>query len=925
MIDSSRGSGLVGRRSECEALDRLMTDIRAHRSRVLVLRGEAGVGKTALMDYLARISSGCRVVQVAGVESEMELAFAAAHQLCAPVLGRIDDLPGPQRDALGTAFGLGAGKAADRFLVGLAVLSLLSGAAEERPFVCLVDDAQWLDRVSAQVLAFVARRLLAESIALVFALREPGDPRELAGLPERRVGGLNDADARALLDSVIPGRLDGRVRDRIVAETRGNPLALLELSRGSTADGLAGGFALPGTGPLAGHLEDTFLRRVRSLPGQTQRLLLLAAAEPLGDAVLVQRAAKQLGIATGAKLAAEEEGLIEFGARVRFRHPLVRSAAYRAGNGADRRAAHHALAEVTDRQRDPDRRAWHRAHAAAELDEDVAADLERSAERARNRGGVAAAAAFLERAVGLTSDPGLRSARALAAAQAKFDAAAYDAVDALIALAEIGPLSETLQARLARLQAQIVFARNRGRDAPPLFLDAAKRLEHLDDRLARETYLEALGATIFAGRLCTHPTLREVAETALAMPAQPSPPRPTDLLLDGVARRFTDGYRSAVAPLRGALEVFRRHAEDDTTDTRWLWLAWLLAGELWDDALMEELATRAVRLSRDTGTLGQLPIALVYRAGVHINAGEFGAASALIEEANSITAATGYAPLGYASVLLVAWRGDEAEAFNHFAWALANARMRGEGRAIGQSGYMSAILYNGLGRYDEALAGARDALEHDELGVRGFALVELIEAAARGGSPDVAAEALRELEERTLAAGTEWALGILARSRALLDSGETAGALYLEAIERLGRSRIVVHCARAYLLYGEWLRRENRRLDARQQLRAAYDMFHGMGAEAFAERARRELLATGATARPRALAASADLTPQEAQIARLAVEGRSNPEIGSELFISARTVEYHLSHVYTKLGIGSRRELRRSLGHVEQLNAGVLR
>jgi DNA-binding CsgD family transcriptional regulator len=919
------GHGLIGRLSECEVLDRLLTDVRAHQSRVLVLRGEAGVGKTALMDYVARTSSGCRVVQAAGAESEMELAFAGVHQLCVPLLDRMADLPGPQRDALGTAFGLVGGAAADRFLVGLAVLSLWSAAAEERPLVCLVDDAQWLDQVSAQILAFVARRLLAESVALVFAVREPSDPLDLEGLPERRIGGLINGDARALLDSATPGRLDERVRDRIVAETRGNPLALLELPRGMTAAELAGGFALPGSRPLAGTIEHSFIRRVGSLPEQTQRLLLTAAAEPLGDAVLLQRAADQLGIGPDARFPAEEEGLIEFGARVRFRHPLVRSAAYRAGSVADRRAVHHALAEVTDRQLDPDRRAWHRAHAAAEPDEDVAADLERSAERARSRGGVAAAAAFLERAVKLTGDPDLRSARALAAAQAKFAAAAYDAADALIAVAEIGPLDDLLRAQLARLRAQIVFARNRGRDAPPLLLDAARRLEHLDDRLARETYLEALGAAIFAGRLCTDPTLREVAETARAAPG-PSSPRPLDLLLDGVARRFTDGYGAAAAPMRSALEVFRRQAGDgEAASTRWFWLAWLLAGELWDDALLDELATRVIRLSRDLGALGHLPIALAYRAGVHVNAGEFNAASALIDESDSIAAATGHAQLGYASVLLVAWRGDEAEALNHFAGALANARLRGEGRAIGQTAYMSAILYNGLGRYDEALAGARAACEHDELGVRGFALVELIEAAVHGASPEVAAAALYELEERTVAAGTDWALGILARSRALLASGEAADALYGEATERLGRSRIVVHLARAQLLYGEWLRRENRRLDAREQLRVAHDTLHAMGAMAFAERARRELLATGESARQRSAAASVDLTPQETQIARLAAERRTNPEIGSELFISPRTVEYHLSKVFTKLGVGSRRELRRALQHLEPPIATVPR
>jgi DNA-binding CsgD family transcriptional regulator len=910
MSSVMRESGLLGRRSECEMLDRVLVDVRAHRSRVLVIRGEAGVGKTALMDYLANTSSGCRVVRVAGVESEMELAFAGVHQLCATMLDRLGELPGPQRDALSTAFGLATGGVADRFLVGLAVLGLLSGVAEERPLVCLVDDVQWLDEVSAQVLGFVARRLLAESIALVFAVRDPGDVRVLDGLPERTVGGLPTGDARVLLGSVSL-RLDARVQERIIAETRGNPLALLELPRGLTGGELAGGFALPGTDPLTGRIEQSFVSRIEALPEHSQRLLLIAAAEPVGDAGLLWSAADRLGIGPEAAAPAEDDGLIELGAQVRFRHPLVRSAAYRRGTAADRRAAHLVLAEVTDRDVDPDRRAWHLANATAGLDDAVAADLERSAERAQRRGGVAAAAAFLERAAKLTADPGLRSKRALAAARAKFEAAAFDAADGLIAMAAAGPLDELQQGQLALLQAELVYARRRGSDAPPLLLDAAKRLELADARLARETYLEALGAAIFAGRLCTQPSLREVAETARRTPATASPERPVDLLLDGVASRYTDGYSASAPLLRSALERFRQQAENgDAGDMRWFWLAWTLANELWDDVLAEELATRAVRTARDAGALGHLPIALACRAGVHVTSGELTAAAALIEESNAICSATGYAPLAYASGRLLAWRGDEERAREHFEWAVVNATARGEGRAIGQSGYMSAVLYNGLGRYDEALAGARSACEHDELGVRGLALPELIEAAVRAAAPDAAAAALPDLEQRTTAAGTEWSLGMLARSRALLSSGDAAEGLYREAIERLGRSRIVVHLARAHLIYGEWLRRENRRLDAREHLRRARTMFEHMGVEAFAERARRELLATGATARERTVRSQLDLTPQEAQIARLAATGRTNPEIGSELFISAKTVEYHLSKVFTKLGVRTRKELR---------------
>jgi DNA-binding CsgD family transcriptional regulator len=854
----------------------------------------------------------------------MELAFAGVHQLCAPMLHHLERLPDPQREALGTAFGLVARGGADRFLVGLAVLGLLSAAAEERPVVCLVDDAHWLDQVSMQILAFVARRLLAESVLVLFAVREPNDATELDGLPERTLGGLSNDDARALLHLASPGRLDERVRDRIVAETRGNPLALLELPRGLTAAELAGGFALPGPRPLASQIEQRFLERVKALPAPTQRLLLLAAAEPVGDVALLRRAAEQLGIGPGAEAPAEEASLIEFGAQVRFRHPLVRSAAYRAASLAARRSAHRALSEVTDPEVGPDRRAWHRAAASATPDEAAAADLVRSAERAQARGGIAAAAAFLERATELTADPARRASRALAAAQAKFEAAAPQAAEALISAAEIGPLDALQRARLLRLRAQIAFVRRRGSDAPPLLLDAARQLERLDRRLSRETYLEALGAAMFAGRLGGDPDEREIAEAARYAPVGPIPPQATDLLLDGIATRYTEGYAAGVAPLRQALEAFRDAAEDaGGSIMRWLWLACPVAPEpvapdLWDDETWHALASRAVDLAREAGALGVLPVALSYRAGVHVHAGEFAAAAALIDEADTIASAIGSRPLKYTSLALAAWRGEETQATNLIAAATQDATARGEGRAIGLIGYATAVLYNGLGHYDKALAGAQAGCQHDDLGFFGWSLVELVEAAVRSDAPEAAAGALAQLEERATAAGSDWALGVLARSKALLSSGVVADAYYSEAIERLGRSRITVHLARAHLLHGEWLRRENRRLDAREQLRTAYGMLDGMGARAFAQRAQRELLATGETARARTVNTRADLTPQEAQIARLAAQGHTNREIGSELFISPRTVEYHLSKVFTKLGLTTRRGLRRALTQFDQ-------
>jgi DNA-binding CsgD family transcriptional regulator len=907
---------LRGRRNECEALDRQLQHVRAGQSSVQVLRGEAGVGKTALLAYVAEQASECRIARVAGVESEMELAFAGLHQLCAPMLDGLEALPGPQRDALRVAFGMQDGAAADRFIVALASLSLLAGVAEDQPLVCLVDDVQWLDRASAQTLAFVARRLLAERIGIVFAVREPNDVTELSGLSELVVRGLADGDARSLLASAMPGRLDERVRDQIVAETRGNPLALLELPRGLTPAELAGGFGLPEARPLASRVEETFVQRVRALPPETQRLLLVAAAEPVGDVSLLWRAAERLGIRGDAGKPAEEAALIDLGIRVRFRHPLVRSAAYRAADFRDRQEVHRALAEATDPDADPDRRAWHRAQAASGPDEAVAYELERSADRAQARGGAAAAAAFLARAAELTPDPAGRGRRAVAAAQAKFDAGASDAALELLATAELAPLDELQRARLARLRAEVAFARTRGSTAPALLLDAARRLEPLDAAMARETHLEAMAAAMYAGRLSDKPGVREAAEAAKAAPAAPHALSAIDLLLEGLATRFTEGYAAGVSPLRRALDAFRGVEGLTARDARWLWLACRLAPELWDDELWYELATGGLRVARDTGALRVLPIAATYRASLHVHAGAFVAASSLIEEADAIIQATGMAPLRFASLMLAAWRGNEAEALELFAPLRLEATTRGEGMGLGILDWAIALLYNGAGRYAEALVAARRGCEQDDVGLFAWNLVELIEAGVRSGATEATAGALDRLSTRTQASGTDWALGIEAGSRALLSNERDAEALYREAVERLARTRGVVHLARAQLTYGEWLRRENRRVDAREQLRAAHDTFSRIGAEAFAERARRELSATGETA-PRRIEETRDvLTPQEAQIARMARDRQTNPEIGAQLFISPRTVEYHLRKVFTKLDISSRKELRSALAAV---------
>ena len=912
-------SRLQGRRRECGVLDRLLKSAREAESRVLVLRGEPGVGKTALIEYLVEKASGFRIARATGVESEMELAFAGLHQMCAPMLNRIEHLPDPQRDALSVAFGMNTGDVPDRFLVGLAVLGLLAEVSEEQPLICVADDTQWLDRASAQCLAFVSRRILAERIALVFVVRGPID--ELVGLPELVVGGLDDGDARALLASANQGLLDERIRDRIVAETRGNPLALLELPRGSTPAELAGGFGILDALPLASRIEESFLRRIRTLPEETQRLLLAAAAEPVGNVTLLWRAAERLGIQADAAGPAEAEGLLELGARVRFRHPLVRSAAYRSASATDRQNAHRVLADVTDPIAEPDRRAWHLARAAKGPDEAVATELEQSAGRAQGRGGAAASAAFLQRATELTPDPTQRGIRALAAAQSKFDAAAPDAASQLLDTAETCPLDDLQQARVELLRAQIVFAR-RDTDAQRVLLHAAKRLEPLDVLLAREAYLEAFSASIYAGRLGSHRGTQEIAEAARDAPAGPQPPRAVDLVVDGLATRFSESSLHSMTPLRHALDAFSRENPDGQNGIRWLWLMCPvtpepLATELWDDQMWHELATRGVNLARDAGALAVLPLALSYEAALRVHAGEFVAASASIEEAEAITVAVGVTPYSTSLLLLAGWRGQLDTTLELFEQTLRDAEASGGGRAIAVAEYAAAVQYNGLGRYADAVAAAQRACEYEDMGFYSWALIELVEAASRSGLSVLASDALTQLEQRTLAAGTDWALGILARSCALVSDDESAEELFKEAIARLSRSRIVVHVSRAHLIYGEWLRRADRRVEARGHLRGAHNMLSDIGAQAFAERARRELAATGETVRKRAVDVRNVLTAQETQIAKLADEGSTNPQIATRLFLSPRTVEWHLGKVFTKLGISSRRELGEALARIE--------
>jgi DNA-binding CsgD family transcriptional regulator len=910
---------LRGRHREIAALEDLLRKAQAGTSGVLVLRGEPGIGKSALLDYVASHAEGFRVDRLCAVQSEMELPFAGLHLMFGPLLDRFDRLPGPQREALEVALGVRNGRPPDRLLAGLAVLSMAADLADEQPLACLIDDAQWLDQSSLQALAFAARRLQADRVAVVFCLREGSDVPELAGLPELAVTRLRDPDARALLTSAVHGRLDPPVADRVIAETRGNPLAILQYPRRVGPADLAGGFVLPSVvGPLPRCIEDGYCQQAQSLPPGTRQLLLTAAADPTGDVTLLWRAAAAQGIGTEAAAPAEAAELVDFGAQVQFRHPLVRSAIYQAATASQRRTVHRALAGATDPRTDPDRRAWHRAQAATGPDEAVAAELERSAGRAQARGGLAAAAEFLRLATELTPEPALRSARALAAAQAKFRAGSADAAYTILATAATGPLDALQRARLERLRARLAFAWTRGSDAPALMLDAAERLAPLDARQARDTYLEAIEAGLFAGRLGNSGGLSGIAAAARNAPPAPHPPRATDVLLDGLTARLTGGYRAGLAPLRHAVRALTRlQAPSAEDDMPWylLWVeCWLapepVAPEVWDDRAWDELATRAVKVARDVGAVAALPVALSSKACFELHAGEFSEAAALQDEGQAISEAMGSAAITYTDLVLAGWRGEETQALDLIEAGIKDAIARGEGRAIGVAEYATALLYNGLGRYETALAAAKRACRYDDLGSFSWALTELIEAAARSGDQEAGAQALAALAERTQAAGTDWALGVEASSRALLSDGMAADENYLEAIQRLARTRVVMLLARAYLLHGEWLRRENRRQEARDALHQAHEIFSRSGALGFAGRAGRELLATGETVRKRTVDKLADLTAQEAQVTDLAREGLTNPEIATQMFISPRTVEWHLGNVFSKLGITSRKDLR---------------
>jgi DNA-binding CsgD family transcriptional regulator len=906
-------SSLLGRDAERDISEELLRAVREGASRVVVFSGEPGIGKTALLQQAVSAVPDMRVLQVAGVESEMELPFAGLQQLCAPIVDHMKALPAPQQDALSSAIGRAPRATPNPFLVGLAVLSLLSEAAEERPILCAIDDAHWLDRASADVVAFVARRLDAEAIGMILTMREPAETEiRFDGVPQFSVVGLSLDDARELLASVV-GELDASVRDRVIEEAHGNPLALIELPSALTNEELSGASELPEPLPFTKPLEESFLRSVRGLADDAQLMLVLAAAEPSGDVRLLAPAATALGIPFAAAGAAEAAGLLSVGARITFRHPLIRSAAYGAATGADRRRVHRALAEASHPELDADRRAWHRAAAALAPDEEIARDLERSAVRVRERGGFAAAAALLKRAVELTPDAYARTNRMLEGAAAQLAAGAMGEA-ALLLEAVDGHETDDLQlGRSETLRGRLALARGEGGESPGMLLRGARTFERVDVRLARDAHVEALEGAIYAGNLGSPGGVLEAARAARGAPTVPEAEATVaDVLLDGFATLFTEGHAAAAPMLMRGMERLR-HEEG----LRWIGLAGHAAGEFWHDEAWHDLANRRVQISREMGALATLPNALSQLGGYEVAAGRFEAAEACFQEAREIAVAVGNRGiLGRVDVgvlFLEAWRGNEEKTRELAATTKRDATASGMGILESVGDLALATLDLGLGRYEAALPSAQEACASGTIWVATRTLPDLAEAGVRTGGAQVASAAVRRLADSTLASGTAWGLGMLARSRALIAPDRDAEALYVEAIEHLKFSRAVPHLARAHLLYGEWLSTQGRRPEALAPLRAAYDTLSSMGAAGFAERARHGLVSNGARVPPYAAKAPSPLTSQEARIAQLVGEGASNPEIAARLFISRRTVEYHLTKVYAKLGVTARTQLARAL------------
>ncbi|GAA2520808.1 helix-turn-helix transcriptional regulator [Winogradskya humida] len=881
-----KSDSLVGRRAEQRRVDELIGAAGAGRGAALVLTGEAGIGKTALLEYALREASGLEIVRSAGSEFEQELPFAGLHQLCVPILRHLPELSGRHRAALQVAFGLGDGTP-ELFHIGLAVLELMAVAAQDRPLLCLVDDVQWVDAASLTVLAFLARRMGADRISMIFAVRTPAVTSELGTVESLAVAGLSDEDARELLARRSPLVLDERVRDSLVAEARGNPLALVELPR-------AGGFLLPATPSTPTRIEEIFQARLRALPSGARLLLIVASADPTGDPGLLWPAAQKLGLdVTRAAAEAAGSGLAEFDARIRFCHPLARSAVYRAAAVEERRAAHAALAEIVDPVVAPDRRVWHRAQASSGPDDDVAADLERCASRAQARGGVAATAAFLERAVALTMDPALRVERTLASVQATLDAGGADPAADLLTTVDVAALDGYQRARVDVLGGRIAFTRHGDGTGPMLMVSAARRLATLDVQRSRDCFLDGIEMALSVGRA------RGVIDEVLAAARTDAPPGASPDILDVLIMLGAQGPRGAVPLLAGL----------PGDDGPW-WaprpaLATMIAAEFWDFDTHAAIAGWLEKSGRESGSPALLRLGLGQKACEAVLVGDVGRAITALAEEEAIADAVGDSPLMYPRLLLAAWRGRRTEALALFRSATEAEAGRAGGQVTNLT-WTSATLHNGLGNYPAALDAARKVVD-DELFHVGGALLELIEAATRCGEPALAARALASLTDHTRAGGTPSALGVAASARALVTGVEDH---YREALGHLAESPLKPYRGRAHLLYGEWLRRQGRRRDSVQHLRTAHDLLSTSGAEGFARRAAGELRAAGEKVNRPSEQTPGTLTAQEIAVAGLVAAGATSPEVAVQLFISKRTVDAHLRNIFRKLGVTSRRQLK---------------
>jgi DNA-binding CsgD family transcriptional regulator len=908
---------IVGREVECKEIDLLLTDVRSGTSGALVLRGEAGMGKTTLLDYALSSATGMHTVRVAGMQSENEFSFGALHRLLVPFMDRIESLPARQREAIWTAFGVAAGPAPDRFLVGLAALTVLAEAARERPLICIVDDAHWIDRESLDVLGLIARRLFAERVVMLFAARVSSaavvtvGPPPLEGVRALDILGLDEQAARQLITALVPCPVDPAVALKIAEGTGGCPLAVREVVSGLRRDQLSGHQPLPDPLTVGSALERHFLCQVELLPTDTQTALLLVAAESSRDPFLLRRACAALSVDIRALEPAREAELLAPSYEVTFRHPLIRSAVYNGAHVEKRRAAHLALAEATDGVLHPEARAWHLSRATSGPDEGTAVLLAQCAAKARSRGRYSEAAALWARTAELTAEPAEAARSLLEAAEAYFVGGAVEASEDALTRAEQDLATPLLRAQALRLDAQLkTFVAPS--ETPSLLLNVATAFEALDIGLARDTYAEALAACVVSAQMTSLTTPKDIAVAALNAPSRhDGDPTIEDLLLDAFATRFAFGYVDAVPAYRRCVEWLC--AEDSPHASRWAVFGSKAAEELWDPVGYRVMLQRMERTQRQRGELDALRVTANRLGDYEMWIGQFALADAYHSETAELAAALGEDSEGWLrnKAELLAWQGRETEARAVATQILQHpSDVPSVGVVVNSALLGLAVLNIAKGQYREALAYARQLFNIDPITHGNHCLREVVEAGARAGDTEIACRALERLEERGQASGTPWALGLVARSRALIAHDALAEEHFREGLEYLASTPIVTEQARTHLLYGEWLRRQGRRTDARSQLQNAYALFADMGADTFAQRAARELGATGARARKRSPDSSSTLTPQELRIARLAASGATSKEIAAELFLSPRTIDAHLRSVFSKVGITSRRQLR---------------